>query len=224
MENQINQKLIIHLYFKLIKQIKTKKSIENRPAFIIGGGKPDIDPRENKIMKIKLKYPKFNKHRNFKFYPIDFIQRKKMLSDIKMEYKEIERFRDNYRLPMTKEIGNKEIEKLQLEYQFKGGNALPDCIKYPSFQCDLEEKLLEINQRKDVINKVKKSDKFTEDEYNIMFDEIMGEIDERQKFLVEMMNLGNKNLQLKRRIQTEIEDRINDLEKLDSILENIENK
>lgn len=175
-------------------------------------------------MKIKLKYPKFNKHRNFKFYPIDFIQRKKMLSDIKMEYKEIERFRDNYRLPMTKEIGNKEIEKLQLEYQFKGGNALPDCIKYPSFQCDLEEKLLEINQRKDVINKVKKSDKFTEDEYNIMFDEIMGEIDERQKFLVEMMNLGNKNLQLKRRIQTEIEDRINDLEKLDSILENIENK
>lgn len=102
---------------------------------------------------------------------------------------------------------------------------MPECISYPAFEGDLQQKFMEISDRKKVLAKpVGDPDHLTKEEYNILFDEIMTEIDERQKYLVKMMDLGNRNLQVERRIKSEIDDRITDLEKLDQILESVEDK
>lgn len=40
-------------------EIKTKPRTPSKNAFVTGGGKPDIDPREHKLLDIEVEVPKF---------------------------------------------------------------------------------------------------------------------------------------------------------------------
>ena len=114
-----------------INTVSRKENME-QPRFIPGGGKKDVNPRSNRIMKVKVNRPKVGLGKKpKKIHAIDTIRRRKSKASIDEINKTREFDVKGFQGPATKAVSTDQNKRmLQMTNQFKGGKILPDAGSY----------------------------------------------------------------------------------------------
>lgn len=154
-------------------------------------------------------YPEMRPKPGKKIHPIDVIARRKPQTVIEEEMKT--QFR-NQKNPGKRGV-NREAMKtdLQERFQFSTG-ALPKAVMMPATEVIQGEVKARPKPGRPKVEQPQ-----TED-LEGMFEQIVGEIEERQKFLEEMNALGECTEDLETRIKGEIAARISDLQKIKELM------
>lgn len=153
--------------------------------------------------KPQIEYPEQTKPSRPKFHPIDFVPKRKSQQVIQEEIE------SNYRhveAPVKKGT-NRDVLKsdLQEKFQFSTG-ALPKSVMLPGTSGPVNRKLGK--------KAVKKIEAPVSDDLEDLFDMIVKEIEERQKFMDELREIGQLNPETEIRIKGEIAARISELQKI----------
>mmetsp|Transcript_8826 Transcript_8826/g.13148 ORF Transcript_8826/g.13148 Transcript_8826/m.13148 type:complete len:212 (+) Transcript_8826:24-659(+) len=139
-----------------------------------------------------------------RFHPIDFVPKRKNQDSIKQEvssnYKELN--------PPPKRGTNREELKsnLQEKFQFSTG-ALPESVMMPVSK-RVQPKPAPKKQQKEEIP----------EDLSALFDMVVKEIQERQKFLQDLQEMGQLDKEREGRIKAEIAERVSELQKIKEMM------
>jgi hypothetical protein len=190
-------------------RVRKQKEGQQKPTFIPGGGNSNVNPRLKQRKDTSSLYvPKVGRGpKAKKTHAIDRISRRKTKDTIfnKRSEDEVERMR--YRPPLQRPIATESNKRLlQATFQFKGGKCLPETGTMQPIEGHLPlqlvtGKLSHAKARKNLKeqNLKEKENKIDEEHAKLLemekeFEEIMDEIDDRKKFLDEMVQFGKKEL------------------------------
>ena len=121
----------VKINYPRINTVSRKENMQ-QPRFIPGGGKKDVNPRSNRIMKVKVNRPKVGLGKKpKKIHAIDTIRRRKSKASIDEINKTREFDVKGFQGPATKAVSTDQNKRmLQMTNQFKGGKILPDAGSY----------------------------------------------------------------------------------------------
>jgi hypothetical protein len=160
---------------------------------------------------------------------IDFVERKKSGADIQDELKDLKMRTEAYRPAHIRPVGESEKTRYGEICAYKGGKALPEEMTAISLDVLPSEQLAKAKEEKR-INEVRRRRAGLPEQVEIdpnikkqgplggkkgeLAETILSEIEERRQHLQEMENLGQKSSN-ERQIAMEIQNRVDELRKLD---------
>ncbi|KRX02156.1 hypothetical protein PPERSA_06351 [Pseudocohnilembus persalinus] len=188
----------------------------------------EVKPVKKCPQKTVIEYPEIKKAPKFKFHQIDFVMRRKPEWQIKME---IDKFLKQKYVPLNRGKDRQKMVK-DLQKQFKDergalpkGAELPKAGKIDDIELteEMQQQALKRLNKKNKIytNRTDDDDKTATEsnisqdplqELNVMFKQIVSEIEERQDYLDSIKHLKEK--ELKDSIQKEITERVSELQKI----------
>ena len=185
------------LLFSLYK-VRNKPEVYYPPVKTKKKPLPFEETRSRTVDKPQIDYPAPNRPRHRKFHPIDFVPHKKNQQAIKDDVSKLPR--DTQMRPQR--AVNREAMKndLQDKFQFAEGKSLPGGGVPPT------KPVLPRRQEAQKQDISKNPDD--------LFDMIVQEIEERQKFLNELHDMGQLTHEIEHRVKGEIAERLGDLQKL----------
>jgi len=185
-------------------------------AFIPAGGRLGVDSRAGGEWRDKqkaVKAPRMGGERR-QWHPIELIGSKKREGAIKAESSDAAR-RDFWGPGRTKSLSTAaEKERLQAAFTWQGGKALPEGM-LPGKSAIPTALTTQTAAKASAATGARRDDPTAAKQDR--FDEIMVEIEQRKSFLDNMRSMGEAR-PVERRIQAEIQDRVRELEALDSEL------
>lgn len=189
-------------------------------AFIPAGGRLGVDSRAGGEWRDKqkaVKAPRMGGERR-QWHPIELIGSKKREGAIKAESSDAAR-RDFWGPGRTKSLSTAaEKERLQAAFTWQGGKALPEGMlpgKSAIPTALTTQTAAKASAAAAAATGARRDDPTAAKQDR--FDEIMVEIEQRKSFLDNMRSMGEAR-PVERRIQAEIQDRVRELEALDSEL------
>lgn len=221
LENEMGKKL-----FNMYNKGKSMKPQINYPK--VKTKKPaDKENSEMNMVKkacpqmTKIAYPPLSfKHMKSeaKYSAVDFIPKRKPKEQI---FEEIENHYKNIVYDIKKGVDREQLkkdfrQKLLLGTQDKDGMTAEESLKVHK-NTDGKLKQLEKKYMFRVDKKNETEDKGEAEELNFIFDEIVKEIEERQKYLSEIETIDNSG-DLQRKVKSEIVERIGELQKITNLL------
>ena len=160
--------------------------------------------------KAVIDYPELQPKPTKKIHPIDVIQRRKPQSAIEEEIKTQFRHTKN---PGRKGVNREALKTdLQEKFQFSTG-ALPRQVMLPATQLIPGEV-----RARPKPGRPKEPTEPPAEDLEGMFDQIVTEIEERQKFLEDMERMGELTEDIETRIKGEIAARISDLQTIKELM------
>jgi len=194
--------------------VRTRKKMneENKPTFIPGGGNVGVNARaKTKKDTSSLFVPKVGMgKKQQRSHAIDLITKRKPKQEIIDQRKEANVQRNRYRPPHRKEVATDSQKRLlQAHFQFKGGKILPETGTMQPIEGHLPLQLVsgkpsQARKRAAAVKvaaeaAAKEAAAADPESTRLLqlekdFEEVMDEIDERKKFLDEMLQFGSKEV------------------------------
>ena len=155
---------------------------------------------EQKITKPQINYP-IMKPKQVKIDKLSLIPKKRKEENIKNELIEIQNHIRTFKLSSKPVNRKQQIESLQDKFICQERTVMPKGARFPGVKID-DIKIAPVEQQKDG--------------YDILYDKILKEIDERYVYMEEMKKLGKD---VDKVIMREIRDRIDELKKIKKLME-----
>ena len=195
--------------------VRVRKSSQNgtKPTFIPGGGNVNVDARLKQRKDTSSMFvPKVGRGaKPRKSHAIDCITKRKTKKEIFQKRGEDEVQRMRYRPPLRKAVATESNKRLlQATFQFKGGKCLPETGTMQAMDGHLPLQLVtgkpSFARQRAAQAKAAAAAEATAQEnaadpnfakllrFEQDFEEVMDEIDERKKFLDDMLQYGNKEV------------------------------
>lgn len=128
----------VQINYPRINTVSRKENMA-QPRFIPAGGKKDVNPRSNRIMKVNVNRPKVGRGKKpKKIHAIDVIRRRKSKASIDEVNKTREFDVKGFQGPATKAVSTEQNKRmLQMTNQFKGGKILPNAGSYDAISTQI---------------------------------------------------------------------------------------